>query len=305
MAKFSSDPNDKLLQRLKDGTLHHAILFHGHDLESVEGHALSLAKQILHMNEEASEHPDLFRVRPAGKTRIISIDKTRELIAELNRTSNQGGAKVGLLHESDRMKMEASNAFLKTLEEPPHETFLFLLTTRPYSMLPTIRSRCLQVRIATNKDPIDDKDWDEWVAKYGDWIHLMLDRKRMMQDRTAPVFAAYGLAERLTSLIRRRADEKFKAAIKELTVKLDHKEKDALESGIRRGIRSGFLTELALKTREIVIRDGTQPTEKISLKLARAITSLEKNKGLMEVNLKEEAALENFLLFSLRNWTAK
>ena len=123
MANFSSDPNEKLLQRLKDGTLHHAILFHGHDLESVEGHALSLAKQILHMNEEASEHPDLFRVRPAGKSRIISIDKTRELSAELNRTSNQGGAKVGLLHESDRMNKEA---FLKTLEEPPTERFFLL-----------------------------------------------------------------------------------------------------------------------------------------------------------------------------------
>ena len=46
-------------------------------------------------------------------------------------------------------------------------------------------------------------------------------------------------------------------------MKLDDKEKDALESGISRGIRSGFLKELALKTREIVIRDGTQPFEKI------------------------------------------
>ena len=45
------------------------------------------------------------------------------------------------------MRKEAANAFLKTLEEPPAGTFLFLLTTRPYSILPTIRSRTIVVRL--------------------------------------------------------------------------------------------------------------------------------------------------------------
>ena len=105
--------------------------------------SLDLIRDILRIPSEKNEHPDLFHLRPTGKARIIPVDKTRELISVLNRTSNQGGAKVALIHEADRMRKEAANAFLKTLEEPPPQTYLILLTTRPYSLLPTIRSRCL------------------------------------------------------------------------------------------------------------------------------------------------------------------
>jgi DNA polymerase III delta prime subunit len=113
------DPNEKLSERLADGKLHHALIYQGNDLDEIGRHALRLTREILEMPAGNSEHPDLFHLRPSGKMRIISVDKTRTLIGELNRTSNQGGAKVAILHESDRMKKEASNAFLKTLEEPP------------------------------------------------------------------------------------------------------------------------------------------------------------------------------------------
>ena len=147
MAEATTPPAlDKLRQRLTEGNLHHALLFHGNDLKELERQARELAGKALLMPEESVEHPDLFHLRPSGKMRIISVDKTRALISELNRSSNQGGAKVALVHEADRMKKAAANAFLKTLEEPPPSTFLFLLTTRPYSILPTILSRCLQVR---------------------------------------------------------------------------------------------------------------------------------------------------------------
>ena len=305
MTNSAPDPNEKLSERLADGNLHHALIFQGNDLDTIERDALSLAREILSIPGGNTEHPDLFHLRPTGKMRIISVEKTRNLISELNRSSNQGGAKVALLHESDRMRKEASNAFLKTLEEPPPETYLFLLTNRPYSILPTIRSRCIQVRIPSSHATSEDEEWKDWLGKYREWIKLMLDRKKLMSDRTTPVFAAYGLAERLVSMIRQKANEESKGKLKELSQDLDDKEKDALDSGIRKGVRSRFLRELSAKTREIALLEQSNSMDSNGIKLARVISNLEKNAGLMEVNLKEEVALENFWLSSLRIWSAK
>ena len=75
--------------------------------------------------------------------RQISADATRELIAKVQVSAAVAPRKVAILHEVDRMNTAAANVFLKTLEEPPANTTLLLLTTRPYALLPTIRSRCL------------------------------------------------------------------------------------------------------------------------------------------------------------------
>ncbi len=295
----------KLRQRLTEGSLHHGLLFHGNDLKELERQARELASAALLMPDESVEHPDLFHLRPSGKMRIISVDKTRALISELNRSSNQGGAKVALVHEADRMKKAAANAFLKTLEEPPPSTFLFLLTTRPYSILPTILSRCLQVRTSHSETHSNDLDWEDFSKAYTDWIKLMLDRKKLMSDRTTPVFAAYGLAERMIALIKRKSDEECKSQLKELARDLDDKEKDALEVSIRKGVRSRFLRALADRTRKAALLQPSGSLAKNGIKLARIVKNLERNAGLMEVNLKEEMAFENFWLSSLRIWSSK
>ena len=306
MAEATTPPAlDKLRQRLTEGNLHHALLFHGNDLKELERQARELAGKALLMPEESVEHPDLFHLRPSGKMRIISVDKTRALISELNRSSNQGGAKVALVHEADRMKKAAANAFLKTLEEPPPSTFLFLLTTRPYSILPTILSRCLQVRTSHAETRSNDLDWEDFSKAYTDWIKLMLDRKKLMTDRTTPVFAAYGLAERIIALIKRKSDEECKSRLKELAQDLDEKEKDALEASIRKGVRSRFLRALADTTRQAALVQPSASLIKNGIKLARIVGNLERNASLMEVNLKEEMAFENFWLSSLRIWSSK
>jgi len=172
-------------------------------------------------------------------------------------------------------------------------------------MLPTIRSRCLQVRVAEPKNQKQDPDWDNWLAAYRSWICLMLDREKLMSDRCAPVFAAYGLAERLISLIKDKANQECKSKLKELSKHLDDKEKDAIETGIRKGVRSLFLRKLSYATREIALQEKPGNLDRYGIKLARVISNLEKNSGLMEVNLKEEVALENFWLSSLRIWSSK
>ncbi|MDG1138007.1 MAG: hypothetical protein P8N49_00605 [Opitutales bacterium] len=300
-------PKAALLERFSVGELHHGLIFQGDPIASVESQALELSSVILSMPEGGKEHPDLFHLRPTGKMRIITVEKTRALLSTLYRTSNQGGAKVALIHEADRMRKEAANAFLKTLEEPPPDTYLILLTTRPNSMLPTIRSRCLSVRLGTHHKARTDEDWLEWKNKYEQWILSLLDRSTLAKDRITPIFAAYGLTASLLKIIREKSEAECKAAVKTLTTEMEDKEKDAFETGVRKSIRSQFLREVSEVTRSVVVKLGQSSEEmsKLSNRFAKVINKLEKNTGLLEVNLKDEAALEDFYLSSLRIWSAK
>ena len=302
MSVSRPDPIVALKKRLHEGALHHGILLLGKSVPSAENAALLLAQELLSLDQETGIHPDLFHLRPTGKARIITVEKTRELISIINRTSNQGGCKVAIIHEADRMRKEAANAFLKTLEEPPPDTFILLTTSRPYSLLATIRSRCLLVRLPKEKNLETDQDWETWKNDYQEWILCLLDRENLKKDRVSPLFQAYGLAASLLALISQKSDTLAKEA-RQQSVHMEEKERDAQEAGLRRGIRSHILAKLADATRSVVVDQAN--LAQFGIKLSRVLRCLEKNTGLMEVNLKDEAAMEDFYLSSLRIWTAK
>jgi len=302
MSVSRPDPIVALKKRLHEGALHHGILLLGKSVPSAENAALLLAQELLSLDQETGIHPDLFHLRPTGKARIITVEKTRELISIINRTSNQGGCKVAIIHEADRMRKEAANAFLKTLEEPPPDTFILLTTSRPYSLLATIRSRCLLVRLPKEENLESDQDWETWKNDYQEWILCLLDRENLKKDRVSPLFQAYGLAASLLALISQKSDTLAKEA-RQQSVHMEEKERDAQEAGLRRGIRSHILAKLADATRSVVVDQANLP--QFGIKLSRVLRCLEKNTGLMEVNLKDDAAMEDFYLSSLRIWTAK
>ena len=201
------------------------------------------------------------------------------------------------------MRKEAANAFLKTLEEPPPETYLLLLTSRSNSMLATIRSRCLSIRINRETSQEDDDNWREWKVKYDTWIGSLLDRDSLSKDRVTPLFIAYGLTTGFLHLVKEKADLACRSALDHLASELEEKEKDAFETGIRKRIRAEYFRKLADSTREVVAKNGRNPVkmEKLATKLTKVIKRLEKCSGLLEVNLKEDAALEDFYLSSLKN----
>ena len=298
---------DFMKRRFDSGKLHHGLIFMGADLQGLEIASLDLIRHILNMPGGRDEHPDLFHLRPSGRARIITVEKTRELIGELNQSSHQGGAKIALIHEADRMRTQAANAFLKTLEEPASDTYLILLSTRPHSMLSTIRSRCMQVRFIGHKQVSSEENWIRWLVKYENWILSLLDREALKRDRITPVFAAYGLASGLTALIRSNSENECKTVLRSLTSELDEKEKLALESSGARRVRSDLLRQVADKTRDIALAcvNTEDERKKNFMKLARVLTNLERNVGLLEVNLKEETAIEDFCLSSLRIWSSK
>ncbi len=91
--------------------------------------------------------------RMPGAT-LIRIPQIRDLKRSLSLSNSQEGRRVVILHHADEMNQEASNAFLKTLEEPHHNVTLILTTERPERMLPTIVSRCQEVVVP----PLDDTE---------------------------------------------------------------------------------------------------------------------------------------------------
>lgn len=90
---------------------------------------------------------DVFVLKPESKSRRIVIDRIRELEGHLRMRTKRGCRKVGVLFEAERMQEAAANAFLKTLEEPPADTLLLLLSAQPEMLLDTILSRCIEIRL--------------------------------------------------------------------------------------------------------------------------------------------------------------
>ena len=84
-------------------------------------------------------------VRPRSRSRRILIDDIRGLERSMHLAAPSGVWKVGVVVDADRMFDEPANAFLKTLEEPPPGCLLLLLTSNADILLPTIRSRCVEI----------------------------------------------------------------------------------------------------------------------------------------------------------------
>ena len=97
--------------------------------------------------------PDVWGVEPVTKSRKIDIDTVRDLSNALAlRPSRAGGRKIGILFDADRFTANATNAFLKTLEEPPGNSLLLLVSGRPENLSETILSRCIRIELTPSAE---------------------------------------------------------------------------------------------------------------------------------------------------------
>ena len=102
----------------------------------------------------ATAHPDIHKLEPGSKSRRILVEPFREFCQPFFSTSFRAGAtKVGIILDADRLHLNAANAFLKTLEEPPDHTLFILVTSNPGLLPVTIVSRCAHFPIRSAKIP--------------------------------------------------------------------------------------------------------------------------------------------------------
>jgi DNA polymerase-3 subunit delta' len=104
------------------------------------------------------EHADVGQV--IAFRRNILVDAIRALEREANFRPYEGKARFFIVDDADKMNVQAANALLKTLDEPPPTTHIFLITSRYDSLLPTIISRCQVMRF----QPIAEAEIAKFLA---------------------------------------------------------------------------------------------------------------------------------------------
>ena len=178
----------QLLQRsLARGRLGHASLFTGRRLDELESLARTLAKTLNCRNPiktggaatdccdeclscrkiDHETHADVHWARPESRSRVVTVEQIRELMREVQLKPTEAEYKVAVIVAADRMNPQAANAFLKTLEEPPGQSVLILLSTEPQRILETILSRCLRLNFSAEGALELDKAQSEWLARFG------------------------------------------------------------------------------------------------------------------------------------------
>jgi DNA polymerase-3 subunit delta' len=96
----------------------------------------------------AGTHPDVVTIAP--EERIIKIEEIRAIEEALSFRPFEGKKKIVIVDDADSMNLSAANAFLKTLEEPPEDSLIILITSRPDRLPATIRSRCSKISFHTH-----------------------------------------------------------------------------------------------------------------------------------------------------------
>src|SRR5205085_7083506 len=135
-----------------------------------------------------------------------------------------------------------------TLEEPPANTTLLLLTTRPYALLPTIRSRVLHFRFPARGIAITAAGWSAWLEDYVAWLARLgegVSGKTAVADQ---IFSLYGLVARFSAVLDAATTESWKAQKGKLPGDLADDEQVAIETGIANGIRARLFAEIETAT---------------------------------------------------------
>ncbi len=104
-------------------------------------------------------HPDVTIIPPDPPQMLVKVDQVRHVIREIYYRPSEGKRRVYIFSDADFMK-EAANSLLKILEEPPDFATIFLLTDNPSALLPTIRSRCMLLRLS----PLPPQAVEEYLA---------------------------------------------------------------------------------------------------------------------------------------------
>ncbi|HYG23339.1 MAG TPA: hypothetical protein VEH04_11195 [Verrucomicrobiae bacterium] len=325
----------QLLQRsLERGRLAHGYLFVGTQLEEIEALAETLARtlnclapvrarsgaaidscdQCVNCKKiQNGNHADVHWVRPESKLRIVGVDQMRELMQAIYLKPTEAEYKVAIIVAADRLNVQAANAFLKTLEEPPSRSILILLTTEPQRLLETIISRCLRLNfLGDGSRPLAEPQ-RAWLARFCEMAageqKSLLGRYRLMDvllQKLVEMKAAIEEAQTARSPLQRHPD-----AEKNLRDRWEDELNAAIEAEYRRQ-RADLLAVVQRWLRDIWLQTAAPGAELLEFPdlqrgsaIARRITPdqalenlhvIESTQRLLHTNVQEALALEVGLL---------
>ena len=130
-------------------------------------------------------------IQPESKSRRIKVEQMRDLEEMFYQKSSKSQYKIGIIKDADRLGEQAENAFLKTLEEPPDQCLIFLITCFPEQLLDTILSRCIKVPLKSRKKHIADND-------YGNYLRGLLSE----MPTKGSISDALSLSKKFSELLR-------------------------------------------------------------------------------------------------------
>lgn len=281
---------------------------------------------------DADTHPDLHIVRKelalfsanpelrSKKLLNIPLDLLRERIlggrtsdgriheAPAYRTPTLGHGKVFIIDEAELLGPEAQNALLKTLEEPPANTYIILVSSQPQRLFATIRSRCQHAAFS----PLDSAAMNEWLdgadldldAQQRTWIELYSEGS----PGTAQLAAQYGFHQwqvALTPMLADLAEGRYPAQMGQTLAELvesfasawvDQHENASKDAANKDGAKH-LLTMLAAHARRQLAQDaehGDDPEHWL-----RVIDLLREAEWQLESHVNMKVLLENLVV----QWT--
>ncbi|MCI8639801.1 MAG: DNA polymerase III subunit delta' [Coprococcus sp.] len=250
-------------------------------------------------------HPDIIRVTHE-KPGSISVDEIRaQVVGDVQIKPYSGKYKIYIIPDADLMTVQAQNALLKTIEEPPSYAVIFLLAVNAESLLPTICSRCVMLKLRNVKDKL--------VKRY-------LMQVLHVPEYKADVCTAFaqGNIGRATKLANSEHFNEIKDEAVGLLREIDTMELDALVEAVKRVSPykieiEDYLDVLMIWFRDVLLYKATKNLERVIFSeeigyikdramkssyegIETIITGIEKAKARLKANVNFELVMELLLL---------
>ena len=175
---FSRETALKYLRRAHEqNRLAHAYLFSGAPGSGKRALAAGLVGLINKIKPDdvfSTRATDVFIAEPESKSRRIVTNQIRSLEHALQMRAPPGIRKVAIISDADRLQPQAANAFLKTLEEPPENSLLLLLSALPEVLPDTVLSRCIEIPLAAPEVYSSPEQWEliellQTIGRENEW----------------------------------------------------------------------------------------------------------------------------------------
>ncbi len=136
----------------------------------------------------ANTHPDFMLIQPEEEGKAIKVAQIRELVGFVSLTQSRSKRRVIVINPAESMNMNAANSLLKTLEEPPENTVIILVSSKPHSLPATIRSRCQHFPVST----ADTTTIQSWLTRTGQYSQNEVDLALSLTENS-PINAQFYL----------------------------------------------------------------------------------------------------------------